>query len=179
MWQLELRLKRPRGKSNPGVFDVEAWLFREEIHATGYVVNGKRNQRLLTGTESAIDGFRRQFVARATAAAELPQTGAALAAIGVGTRHLISAKQWHDYAVSGTSHLMAISGLHIGMAAAVTSFVVMTFLGLLRTGRNAYLVAAVAGVLVSAVYATVSGLGVPALRAVLMLSIAATLRFLS
>ena len=46
VWQLELRLRRPRGGANPGVFDVETWWFREKIHAVGYVVNGKRNRLL-------------------------------------------------------------------------------------------------------------------------------------
>ena len=46
VWQFEVRLRRPRGTSNPGVFDYEAWLFRQRIGATGYVVNGSRNQRL-------------------------------------------------------------------------------------------------------------------------------------
>ena len=49
VWQLEVRLRRPRGTSNPGVFDYEAWLFRERIGATGYIVNGSRNQRLEHG----------------------------------------------------------------------------------------------------------------------------------
>ena len=50
VWELELRLQRPRGNSNPGVFDYESWLFREKIHATGYVVGGKRNRLLWSGT---------------------------------------------------------------------------------------------------------------------------------
>ena len=43
VWRLELRLRRPRGSSNPGGFDYEGWLFRERIAATAYVVAGKRN----------------------------------------------------------------------------------------------------------------------------------------
>ena len=34
LWQLELRLKQPRGSSNPGLFDVEAWMLRNRIQAT-------------------------------------------------------------------------------------------------------------------------------------------------
>ena len=46
IWELELRLKRPRGNSNPGGFSLENWMFRENIHAAGYVVPGKRNRLL-------------------------------------------------------------------------------------------------------------------------------------
>jgi len=49
VWQLELRLRRPRGSSNPGVFDYEAWLFRERIGAVGYVVGGHRNHLKYSG----------------------------------------------------------------------------------------------------------------------------------
>ncbi len=39
-WQLELRLRRPRGFSNPGGFDYEGWLFRQAIGATGPHTSG-------------------------------------------------------------------------------------------------------------------------------------------
>ena len=35
IWELELRLRRPRGNFNPGVFDFESWMFREKYSASG------------------------------------------------------------------------------------------------------------------------------------------------
>ena len=173
VWELEVRLKRPRGYSNPGVFDGEAWMFRQRIHASGYVVNGKRNRRLRTGTESSVNAFRRQFVARASVATESPDSAAVLAAVGVGTRHLISGTQWEHYAMSGTSHLMAISGLHIGLAATFAFLFARAVLGGLRMKGNVQVMAIGVGVLVAMLYAAVSGFGVPAQRASLMLAVAA------
>ena len=173
VWQFELRLKRPRGHSNPGVFDAEAWLFRQKIHATGYVVSGKRNLRLAADTGDAIDQLRRRFVEHIHAATDSPETAAVLAAIGVGARHLISQAQWQNYAKSGTSHLMAISGLHIGLSATAAFLIAMTLLGLSRFSGNTYLPAILVGVLVAAAYAFVSGFGVPAQRAFVMLLVAA------
>ena len=173
VWELELRLKRPRGASNPGVFDVEAWMFRNKIQATGYVVPGKRNRLLETGTESGVDGFRRQFVSRAAKAASSPEVSAVLAAVGVGARHQISREQWHRYAVSGTSHLMAISGLHIGLAATAAFLFARAVSVGFRPRGNSHLVAIAVGVLAATVYAFVSGFGVPAERASLMLVVAA------
>jgi competence protein ComEC len=173
VWELELRLKRPRGLSNPGVFDVEAWMFRQRIHASGYVVNGKRNRRLRTGAENTINAFRRQFVARAGVAAESPDAAAVLAAVGVGARHQISRAQWDSYAMSGTSHLMAISGLHIGLAATFAFLLARALLGGLRARGNVQVTAIGVGVLVAMLYAAVSGFGVPAQRASLMLLVAA------
>ena len=173
IWQFELRLRRPRGFSNPGVFDGEAWLFRQKILATGYVVNGKRNIRLEKGSESAIDAFRRSFLARADRASNSPDVAAVLAAVGVGARHRIARTQWAKYAVTGTSHLMAISGLHIGLAASVAFLFARALLGVLRIPGNAHAVAIVIAVGVAIAYAAVSGMGVPARRAALMLVVAA------
>ena len=173
VWELELRLRRPRGNSNPGVFDFETWMFRQDIHAAGYVVSGKRNRLLATGTERIVDRFRRDFIALAKAAASNAETAAVLAAIGVGTRHLITPQQWQRYAQTGTSHLMAISGLHIGLAATIAFAVVAALSGVLRLPGNHLQRAVVAGVLLAIAYAAVSGLAVPARRASIMLSVAA------
>ena len=173
VWEFELRLRRPRGYSNPGVFDAEAWLFRQEIHATGYVVNGKRNRRLETDTAGTIDRFRREFIARAVVATDSSDVAAVLAAVGVGARHLISRAQWNSYAVSGTSHLVAISGLHIGLAASVAFLLARILTGVLRIAANTMIAATVVAVLVAAAYTVVSGFGVPARRASVMLLVVA------
>lgn len=172
VWRLELRLKKPRGLSNPGVFDREAWLFRNEIHATGYVVNGKRNQRLESGREGAVDTFRRDFIARSARAAVSPGVAAVLAAIGVGARHELSREQWDRFALSGTSHLMAISGLHIGLAASAAFLLARVLTSVFPRLDNAHLVSILIALLCACAYSVVSGLGVPAQRATLMLMFA-------
>ena len=146
VWELELRLRRPRGNFNPGVFDYESWLFREKHHATGYVVGGKRNQLLWGGAASGVDKWREQFAAQARAASESEGAAAVLAAIGVGVRHLVSREQWDRFAISGTSHLMAISGLHVGLAALTAFLVAFAILGAWPLASNTYVVAIIAGV---------------------------------
>ncbi|RLA02762.1 MAG: hypothetical protein DRQ54_11700, partial [Gammaproteobacteria bacterium] len=37
VWRLPVRLKRPHGFANPGLFDYTAWLAQRHIGATGYV----------------------------------------------------------------------------------------------------------------------------------------------
>ncbi|MCH9692935.1 MAG: DNA internalization-related competence protein ComEC/Rec2 [Gammaproteobacteria bacterium] len=167
VWQLELRLRRPRGLRNPGTFDRETWLFRKKIHATGYVVTGKRNQRLAVATLSLTDTFRRDFVEQAYRASD--SAAAVLSAVGVGERASISREQWDRYAETGTSHLMAISGLHIGLAAAFAAVAGIVFSGWLRLPGNPRTYGVAAGCLFALVYALLSGFGVPAQRAVLML----------
>ena len=171
-WELEVRLRRPRGSANPGGFDVESWLFRERFHATGYVVEGKRNRLLWSGGASMIDAFRARFVARARAASGSRDAAGVLAAVGVGARHLLSRPQWDRFAATGTSHLMAISGLHVGLAAVAGFALVFGIAGSLPIRGNHYVAAVLSGIVIAGAYALVSGFGVPARRAMLMLLVA-------
>jgi competence protein ComEC len=170
VWELELRLRQPRGNLNPGLFDSESWLFRQKFHATGYVVGGSRNRLLWSGTASPEGKFRARFVSLARAAADSDEAAATLAAIGVGARHLVTREQWDRFALSGTSHLMAISGLHVGLAALVAFCVVFGLAAVIPVHGNHYVVAVCIGTLLAGFYAVVSGLGVPARRAILMLA---------
>ena len=105
IWQFEVRLRRPRGTSNPGVFDYEAWLFRERIGATGYIVNGPRNQRLQVDTRGPVSRLRQRVVRRLEAVIDDNDTAAVAAAISIGARYGITAEQWLRYAQSGGNHL--------------------------------------------------------------------------
>jgi competence protein ComEC len=169
VWQFEVRLRRPRGTSNPGQFDYEAWLFRQRIGATGYVVNGPRNKRLKQKAGAPASRLRQRAVERLASLIEDPDTSSVLAAISVGARHGITAEQWLRYSRSGTSHLMAISGLHVGLAASAAWFLAVTLCGVLRVGGNHLRIAWLAALVVAAGYAGLSGFAVPAKRATLML----------
>ena len=136
VWQMEVRLRRPRGTSNPGVFDYETWLFRERIGATGYVVNGPRNRRLQEKAGDPVSRLRHHIVGRLESVLGDSDTSAVVAAISVGARHAITDEQWQQYAKSGTSHLMAISGLHVGLAASAAWLLVVAGCALLRAGGN-------------------------------------------
>jgi len=167
VWQMELRLRRPRGNSNPGTFDYEAWLFRQGIGATGYVVGSHRNHLIQSGSLNAIERVRQRSVDRISALS--PRSAGVLAAISVGARHLITTEQWDRYARTGTSHLMAISGLHIGLAAGGGYVLASLFGGLLIRGGSHHNRATLAAVLIAVSYALVSGLAIPARRASLMI----------
>ena len=177
-WNLEVRLRRPRGNSNPGGFDYEGWLFREHIAADGYVVNSGRNRLLASRGGSAIERIRDRIVTRIVRLVGDQEQAAVLAAIVVGSRHLVSQDQWQRFAATGSSHLMAISGLHIGLAAAMAFLLCRTLLGILRLRLNIQRCAVMISIAVAILYAQLAGFAVPARRASLMLLLAGCLLLL-
>ena len=64
VWQLRVRLKRPRGFANPAGFDFEGWLHRQRIGATGYVVEHRSNVRIQQGPQFTRVNLRRHAVGR-------------------------------------------------------------------------------------------------------------------
>lgn len=108
--QMRARLKRPRGYSNPGAFDYGKWLFMRGIGATGYARDWQK-----TG-----DGSRwsplvwRQVLLdklRAHRAAHLDS----VAALSLGFSQSLAPEHSRVLAATGTRHLFAVSGLHIGL----------------------------------------------------------------
>jgi competence protein ComEC len=171
VWELELRLRRPRGLLNAGVFNLENWMFRENLHASGYVVPGKRNRLLESATLGGIDAARLRFTEFVDRNGG--ESSSVLVAIGVGSRHLISRSQWDRYAKTGTSHLMAISGLHIGLAATSAFLFIAILSGGLQLGGNHLNHGMIGGAIVAFAYALISGFAVPSQRAVMMLGLLA------
>ncbi|HNP34609.1 MAG TPA: DNA internalization-related competence protein ComEC/Rec2 [Woeseiaceae bacterium] len=173
-WQVELRLRRPRGASNPGGMDLEAWLMRDRTGATGYVVDGKFSRLIDSGDLQGILRIRQNFVERVSKLLPGREAAGVLVALVVGARHLISSDAWQRYANTGTSHLMAISGLHIGLAATVSYFLASLVLGLTGGQSNQHDKALLVAMLIAVLYAGISGFAVPARRATLMLALLIT-----
>ena len=173
LWRLELRLRRPRSYSNPGGFDAEAWLVRERFGAVGYVVDSRRNHLLRGAPAQGIGALRRRFVSRVDALIEDPGEAGILNAVVVGARHGIATDWWDRFARTGTSHLVAISGLHVGLAATGGYGLALALLGAARIRGNLHMAATGLGLLLAAAYTLVSGLAVPSRRAAAMLAVAA------
>ena len=117
-WRFKLRVRAPRGLANPGGFDFEQWAFRENLSATGYVRDELAPQRL-AGCEAG----PRLLCARAALVERLRgwlggNSGLPyVIALTTGARHLLADADWEVLRRTGTAHLFAISGLHVGIVA--------------------------------------------------------------
>ena len=184
-WRLKVRLKRPHGFMNPGGFDYEAWLFQQGIRAKGYVREARKspsphapaniNQRISpAGTDYPVHQLRQQLRERIQAALhDHPLRGIVLA-LAIGDRQQIGRDQWQLLMRTGTNHLVAISGLHVGL---VAGFAFFAMRGLWRLSATAVIrwpaakAGAVAGLLAATVYALLAGFSVPTQRALMMIAV--------
>ena len=187
-WRLKVRLKRPHGNANPGGFDYELWLLQDDVRATGYVVGApaapgapatainRRLEAFVWTPSHAIDyarGWLRDGIYAALPGA--PYAGV-IAALVIGDQRGISQADWSIFNRTGIGHLMAISGLHITMLAALfgglaswlwrRSFFTGAQLPLHLPAQK---VAVLAGMAAALLYVLLSGFGVPAQRTLYML----------
>jgi competence protein ComEC len=171
---LRVRLKRPHGYLNPGGFDYETWLFKEGIRATGYV-REEYPVSQSAGLKFSIHYYR-YLISRQLdkiTAENFPVSGLAHALI-LGDRSKLKPVQNQVLAATGTSHLLAISGLHIGLIAGFAFFISRWIWPLWIPGINqlpAQHMASIVSLLAALFYALLAGFSVPTQRALVMLSL--------
>ncbi len=172
-WQLLVRLKRPHGFASPGAFDYEAWTARQGISATGYVKAGDKlaeSSSWLFYTDRLRLELRRWLIASIESDSVGP-----LIALLTGDKSSISQAQWQLFNATGTTHLMVISGLHIGLMALLGFWLgrVLGFLGLLPLRRVPLpVLAGVLSLVFASGYAVLAGFSIPVQRALVMTLIA-------
>jgi competence protein ComEC len=173
-WQLHVRLKRPWGFVNPGGFDYERWLFTRGIGATGYVKGSYHQQRYISDQASPLQNSRRYLYHFIDSALTDKEAKGIMQALLLGERANISRSQWQLFRDTGTNHLMAISGLHVGL---VASFVFFLFSIIWRRSYRLCLwiaaprVAAVGALIAAAIYAALAGFSIPTQRALIMCAV--------
>ncbi|MCK5895390.1 MAG: DNA internalization-related competence protein ComEC/Rec2 [Cocleimonas sp.] len=113
-WRFSVRLKQPNSFQNTGGFDYEKWLFSNRIKATGYVRQSTKNNLIEMSPWYDLHHIRQQL---ATKIKQLSNDNAIITALAVASRDDMSESHWRLFQHTGTSHLIAISGLHIGIVA--------------------------------------------------------------
>lgn len=190
---LKVKLKPPRGLANEYGFNYQQWLFANRIMATGYVKSAIPNfAPVLSPTLSPQQqkqqfkhpqeiSFRQSLLNRILAL-DLNNESWILA-LAIGYRELFDKSDWELLQQTGTAHLVAISGLHIGMVAAGAYFIVgfllsavFSFFGK-HNGTNSHKTALFISMFMAIGYAWLSGLALPTLRALTMLVIIWLLAF--
>lgn len=173
VWQLKVRLRRPRGSVNPGGFDYQAWLMRQNISATGYVRESPHNRHLDSVT--TIDSWRYQLRKFILSSPLDEQSQGFIVALTLGDRSLIAKTDWDRLARFGLVHLLVVSGLHIGLMAAMGYWLgasLMRVATLLGLQGNAVYGGSVVALLFALGYSLLAGFSLPTQRALVMIAVA-------
>jgi competence protein ComEC len=160
--RISAKLANPRASLNPGVFDYEGWLFFNGISATGYVKGGEAFERikssLLAGQHHGYRWYLREKIMEMAGHSSIKGL---LVALAIGESGQMSTEQWGNLTQTGTNHLLIISGLHVGLVAALV-FRIMRFLPIptrwIGVGTSLLITA----------YAFIAGFGLPVQRALIM-----------
>ncbi|HJR73100.1 MAG TPA: DNA internalization-related competence protein ComEC/Rec2 [Luteimonas sp.] len=172
-WQMRARLRAPRGLRNPGGFDVEAYALAQRIVATGYLREPDLARPL--SAPWGIDAWRERLSLRIAAC--VPQASSRFVrALALGDTQALDDRDWEILRANGLTHLIAISGFHVGLVAGFFALAAGAIWriapGLARRlpRQHAAGAAAVVGALL---YAAVAGFALPTMRTALMIVVVA------
>lgn len=165
------RLSRPENSGNPDEFDYPRYLTRKEVSGTGFVAadSWKKlshksppslRQQALAWRERVLTIYRDQGFRG--------DEFAVLSALTVGYKEELSEEIKEIYSVSGASHVLALSGLHIGFLYGLLLFCLK---GLPDRWRGVRLLRALTIIVLLWGFAFFTGLSPSVVRSVLMCSL--------
>ncbi|GAB1596231.1 DNA internalization-related competence protein ComEC/Rec2 [Lysobacter claricitrinus] len=169
-WRLTVRLRAPRGLRNPGGADGEMHAFADRLAATGYVRAGAR-----LDTASGLQGWRDAVSTRIGSAVANPSSRF-VRALALGDTRGLTDTDWTTLRADGLTHLVAISGFHVGMVGSVCALLMRLVwwlvpgFGRRMPARHATAIAGLAGAIA---YAAASGFSLPTVRTLLMIAVVA------
>lgn len=164
---------RPPGRAtHPGGFDFRRWAWFHRLGGTGYAIGQLQILSQAQGATIAIalHELRRTIGTRIRAAVP-GEAGDIAVAVITGDRGGVSEDSLNAMRDAGLAHLLAISGLHLGLVATTIFFLVRLFLALSERLALTYPIkkwAAGAALIGSFLYLLISGATVPTQRAFIM-----------
>ena len=177
-WKLEAKLRAPRGLRNPGGFDAERNALAQGIAATGYVADAGNAERI--GVARGLDAWREAMSSRI--AKEAPTDSARfLRAFALGDTGGLQDEDWETLRADGLTHLIAISGFHVGLVAGFGALLargLWWLFPLLARRCPRQVACGIAALAFATGYSAVAGLSLPTLRTLLMIAVVVFARVL-
>ena len=179
IWELSVRLKPIRGLRNAGSFDGAKWAIHKEFDARGYIRSKPAAQRLAHTSGFSTVAIRESLSEQLLALPSANDNAGLVQALVLGVKQGIDQQTWSVLRQTGTSHLLAISGLHISLLAGWAYFLARHLLprvlpAVVRVWPAAAFIQAASlslliSVLCAALYAVLAGFELPVQRALVML----------
>lgn len=172
-WKLQVQLRPPRGLLNPGGFDFERRALEQNIAATGYVKSNSFQKRLRAG--DGIDHWRDVLSLQIQEQVKTDQARF-VQALALGDTRQLSDDDWQVLRATGLTHLIAISGFHVGLVAGFAALCCYLFYFLFpRLGRvwPRQQSMALSAMLLAFGYTALAGFALPTWRTFLMIAVVA------
>lgn len=175
-WSLPVRVRAPRGLRNPGGADAEKFAMAQRLTATGYVYAPEMAERL-SGPQG-IQAWREAMSGHIALQVRSPSSRF-VRALALGDTRALDDADWETLRANGLTHLIAISGFHVGLVAGFFALIARGLWWVLPTFSRRWpapVPAALAAVIGAAVYAAAAGFALPTVRTVLMIAVVAAAR---
>ncbi len=160
----EVRLHKPNSYKNKGSFDYERWCAAEDIFFLGSiskktaVLNYRKNEHI--SVRSFFNDLREKIQKRIKGAGWEDSQGL-LSALLLGDKTMMNFERKEAFRKSGMAHILAVSGLHMGIVALMINFI------LRKTGMSIRSSAALT-ITISGFFALLTGMQPPVFRAFIM-----------
>ena len=169
-WSFPVELRAPTGLRNPGASDGEKHALASRIAATGHVKVPVLARRL--APPRGIEAWRERMSARI--ATSVPSASSRyVRALALGDTRALDETDWSRLRAAGLTHLIAISGFHVGLVAGffalIGAAVWWLFPGLCRWMPRPF-AAGLGAILGACLYAALTGFAVPTLRTAVMIA---------
>ncbi|MDX1589685.1 MAG: ComEC/Rec2 family competence protein [Oleiphilaceae bacterium] len=173
LYRLKAHLHPLRVPANPGERLGEAYYLREGLVARARVRHWQPLPEAHCGVHCRYHAWRAGLVERLRRHLPAMMEPGLVEGLTLGSRAALEPRHWQVLEATGTNHLLAISGLHLGLIAlflaALCRWCLTRFAGEGGPGRAWWLAALV--MTGSTVYALVAGFNLPIQRALVMLAV--------
>ncbi|MDP8080087.1 DNA internalization-related competence protein ComEC/Rec2 [Phocoenobacter skyensis] len=182
-YQATLKIRPISGRLNQGNFNRQQWYFANKMNGIAIVKRAK-----LIDKKSMFDfSIRTKWLNHTKTQTQHLATQGLILALGFGERAWLTASHWHIFKQTTTAHLIAISGLHIGLVtwlgfwfAKLLQYIILSILSKTSgyIGKNfckkcvlSYRLPLLLGLFSAVAYSFLANFSIPTLRALLAISL--------
>jgi competence protein ComEC len=177
---LSAKIGPPHRFKTPGAFDYPGYLAAEGIYLSGWISGPQDVLPVIDQTKSGWQRLRffperiRQQISLFLRRQLRPELAGVYEALLIGSRAGVAPELLEQFKATGTMHILAISGLHVGLLALMTAMLLRWLLGRSRwllLHSHVPSLALLGALPLLMFYALIAGMNTPVLRAAVMAAI--------